>query len=464
MSGRGGARILIVVLGAVLVAGALSACVRNVVNPALDWLGGREGIASVELIASTSSAWSSSGAIRGELEEGLDDEALARLVGEVLDYESENPSVGIRLGNDRFDFAVGESPARTQDRIDVWRGIVGTPDLVNGFVTNDSEGSLQVQARGMRESAGELYAALDGSPAIVRLGLFQDEAALEANWRDSYAPGDDPVASTLYWTPDCDADRAITDLALDLGTRDDVVGGWFELCTGFWIGLAEPEDFTTRVPELRAELDGIPAVAESGFPVTLQTSSQSDPAHVAVVTPNDPAVYGIFAVLEDPGLGDAGLWRLDADGVLTWKDYGLPTSDLVARLAASPASTALSFIEVTGDGSTVGGAIGELPGLLEQADALDAATDAIGSVHLSAVDGSFYLDSAGLEGPDTAAAATALRVSGLWVGRTIVVRYLNGYAELRDGVAEPLDDYTDPEVLQSFLDAWAATDSATVAP
>jgi hypothetical protein len=457
-------RLAAVVIAVGIAASALTGCVRNVVNPAVEWLAGRDGIASAEVVRVTSTAWSSSGAVRGELDDGLDDVAIERLIGEVLDYLRSNQYVSFRLGSDRMDFSIADDAQTTLEGVAIWRDVVGGPGLVNGLVTHDQFGDPLVDARGLRESATELYDALAPVRVATRVGLFRDETALEEDWREGAYAGDHPAAATIAWGADCQPDRGIVDFAIDLANRDDIVGGWLGLCDIFELGLAEPEHFAERVPELRAELDAIPAFAQTGFPVTLQTSDVRDPSHIVAVTPNDPTVYGVLAELEDETAGadaDSGFWQLAADGVLTWKDFGEAADDLIARLAATPASTALSYVEITGDGSTVGGRIDELPGLLEHADALDAAAASIGSVHLSPTDGSFYLASGDSGSPDVDQAATALRDSGLWQGRSIVVKHLNAFVELRDGVVQPIADYTDPAIIESFIAAWEASATAS---
>jgi hypothetical protein len=451
-------RVAVMLAGLLVVASALTGCVRNVANPAADWLAGRAGVASSEIVRSSTDTWSSSATVRGELDEGLDDAGIERLVDEILGYLASNQQVSFRLGNDRMDFSVADDAGTTRARTAVWRDVVGAPGLVNGLVTEDQYGVIVVDARALRESAADLYDALAPVEVATRLGLFRDEVALESDWRNAYYPGEDPAAATIAWGAECDPDPAIVGLAVDLAQRDDIVGGWLGLCDVFALGLAEPEDFTIRVPALRGELDAIPSVASSGLTVTLLTSSIDYSAHMVVVTPNDPAVFGILSVLEETGHPDGNeLWTLEADGVLSWTDYGGSTSDLIARLAASPAAAALSDIEVTGNGSTVSGRIDELPGLLEQADALDAAAESIGSVHLSPTDASFYLAAEDFDNPDVEEAAGVLRESGLWQGRSIFVMHRNSVVEVRDGVVQPIPDYTDPEVIESFIEAWNAS-------
>ena len=61
------------------------------------------------------------------------------------------------------------------------------------------------------------------------------------------------------------------------------------------------------------------------------------------------------------------------------------------------------------------------------------------------------------EDPDVVAAAQALRASGATVGRTFAVTYIAAQVNIVDGVAALADpNYTDPQVVQAFVDAWNA--------
>jgi hypothetical protein len=451
----GASRTLALVVAVVLAASALAGCVRNVVTPARDWLAGRDGIASAEVVHDSTGAWSSSGAVRGELEAGLSDADLDRLVDEVLGYLTTAGSVSVRLGIGRVDFLVSESASRVADRVAVWREVVDVEGLADGFVSHDTGGTLTVDVRALRPQAGAIREALAPLRQVTRVTVYPDDAAIEAAWSDSaFTTFGDPQALTLGWAADCDPQPGLESLALDLVARDAageyIVGGHLDLCDGFRLGVAEPESFGTRVPALRAELD---AVGAADFPVTLETSTVDFPPRVVAVTPNDPAVYGILTVLEaDPD----GLWELAAGGELTWSEYSTPAADLVARLAASPVASSLAWYEITGSDVTAGGPIDALPGLVDQALALDASAESIGDVHLGPGTGSLRLTAPDLDRPDVTEAAQALRASGVWQGRELLIYDLNAFLVLVDGVPAPLDDYTDPETLDAFIAAWNA--------
>lgn len=452
----GASRILTLVVAAVFAASALAGCVRNVVNPARDWLAGRDGIASAEVVHDNTGAWSSSGAVRGELEPGLDDADLERLTAEVLEYLQTAGSVAVRLGIGRVDYLVSENASRVAERVAVWRDVVAVDGLADGFVSHDMEGRLTVDVRALRPEAPAIRAALAPLRQLTRLVVYPDDAAIEAAWADSAFTTDyDPQALTIGWLAGCAPRPGIEDLALDLVARDTpgerIVGGDLDLCYGFRLSVAEPEDFSSRVPALRAELD---AVGAADFPVTVETSVVDSPPRSVAVTPNDPAVYGILAVLES---GPGGLWELAADGRLTWTEYGTPAAELVGLLAASPAAVALAGSEVTGSDVTVSGPIDALPALVTEALALDASAESIGAVQLGPDTGSLRLVAPDLDLPDTAEAARALRASGAWQGRELMILDRNAFLLLDDGVPAPLDDYTDPEILEAFLADWNAS-------
>lgn len=450
----GALRSLAVALAVVLTASALAGCVRNVVNPARDWLAGRDGIAAAEVVHDSTGTWSSSGAVRGELEPGLSDADLERLTDEILAYRETAGSVSIRVGYGRVDYLVSDSASRVAERVAVWRDVVEVDGLADGFISHDSDGRLTVDVRALRPEAPAIRAALAPVRQLTRMTLYPDAAAIDAAWENSaFTTSDDPQALTIGWVADCDPQPGIESLALDLVARDApderIVGGHLDLCGGFRMGVAEPEDFSRRVPALRADLD---AVGASDYPVTLQTSAVDFAERVVAVTPNDPAVYGILPVLEN---GPGGLWELGGGGELTWSEHS-PAADLVGILAASPAAPTLAWYEITGSDVTVSGPLDALAGLVEQALALDASAESIGAVHLGPGTGSLRLVAPDLDLPDTAEAAQALRASGVWQGRELLVYDRNAFLMLVDGVPAPLDDYTDPETLEAFIAAWNA--------
>lgn len=452
----GASRILAVVLAAVLAASALAGCVRNVVRPAQDWLADRDGIASAEVVHDSTGSWSSSGTVRGELDPGLSDADLGRLTDEVLAYLETAGNVSIRLGVGRVDYLVSEAASRVSERIAVWRDVVEVDGVADALITHDGEGRLTIDARAPRDDAGPIRSALAPLRQLTRVALYLDAAAVEAAWANAFfTTFGDPQALTLRWVADCEPPPGIEALALDLIAREAaghrIADGHLDLCAGFELGVAEPEDFSERVPALRAELD---AVGAADFPVTLQTGVIEYPERVVAVTPNDPAAYGILTVLEgDPD----GLWQLAGNGAVVWTDYQRPAADLVALLASSPAATALTWNEINGRDVTVSGPLDALPGLIDQAIALDAAAESITAVHLGPTAGSFRLSAPDFDEPDTTEAAQALRASGVWQGRQLQIYDLNAFVLLDDGVPAPLDDYTDPEILEAFLDAWNAS-------
>jgi hypothetical protein len=451
----GAARTLAVGLALLLAASALTGCVRNDVSPARDWLAGRDGIASAEVVHDSTGAWSSSGAVRGELEPGLSDDQIGRLTDDVLAYLDGAGNVSIRLGIGRVDYLVGDSASVVAERVAVWRDVEEVDGLADGFVSHDTDGRLTIDVRALRPEVAAIRAALAPLRQVTRVSGYPDDAAIEAAWSDSaFTTYGDPNAMTVSWAADCEPLAGIESLALDLVARDApgqrIAGGYLDLCGGFRLGIAEPEEFSVRVPALRAELD---AVGASDFPVTVETSVIEYPPRVVDVTPNDPAVYGILAVLE---AGPGGLWELTAGGELTWSEYSTPAADLVGLLAASPAAATLAWYEITGNDVTVSGPIDALPGLVDEALALDASAESIAAVHLGPGTGSLRLTAPDLDEPDTTEAAQALRASGAWQGRELLIYDLNAFLVLVDGVPAPLDDYTDPATLEAFLEAWNA--------
>jgi len=447
----GATRLAVVVVALTLAAGVLTGCVKNLPMAAVDWLAGRAGIAEARILVDGTGAWSSSGLVRGELEPGLDDGGIRRLIGEIQGYATSNPGVSFWLGRDEVDFSVGPDDSRNDEVIALWHDLGEIPGIASGAVLPGD-----VRARALRADAPGAFDALMSLDAGVRLEAFADAQSLTADTVADYGyDAINPLAIEYRRPAGCEPDAAVRAFVDALVARDDIPGATADLCTGITIDIAPDDSVATQAVELRADLDerGL-----SAFPVQL-TSEVDGPGavHFAAITPGAAAVLPVLAVFETAGAPVVS-YSLGPDGALAVTAYDVPTADLLALMQSTPVAAKLAGIGLEGDPVAVVAPLDRLPALLEEALALDAASDTFGSVQLGVGFGAVTLQSDAGQDPDVTAAVEALRESGATDARFFSVRYLNFQADIAGGGQAVLTDpgYVGADVMVAFVDAWNA--------
>jgi len=449
---RHAARAALAAITVLLLGAGLSGCVPDRPGDAASWLAGQQGVVSSSVLANHDGEFQSSGISRGELAPDLSDAGLENLVKAVEGYLDKHDQVSIRLGRKGIDFTVSTDDATTTTAIALWKQVAKVPDVQNAIIRGDNS----VHARVLRPAAVKVLAGLEGFGADVSLEAFPDVATLaDDTKRDDFF--DEGIYSAdslgIHLAVGCSPPQAERKLAESFFARDEVVGGALELCTSFDLDFAEGASYSTVIPAL---YDEVAAADLVGFPVTAhQVVGPYADGHLVTVTPGDPAAFGILSAFE---AAPAVYYVLGADRSLAVTEYGTATADLLALVAASPTAASLPLISIEGSNSKISGTLDQLAVTLQQADAFIAASDIFTQVELSPTTGSVDLQSPVGQDPDVVAAAKALRDSGAWQGRVFTVTYAAASLTITDGVAATNDpNYTDPHVIDAFIDAWNAT-------
>ncbi|MGN6501505.1 MAG: hypothetical protein ACTHKX_01215 [Pseudolysinimonas sp.] len=440
-------RLIAVVAAAALGAASLAGCVQNLPDPARDWLAGQPGVISAEVLSDHTGAWSSSGLVRGELEPDITDAALTALIGAVRDHEQQTGGVGYWLGIDQVDLAVGDDAAGA---VALWRSLRGVDGVRSGIVLDGD-----VRARTLRADAPAVLDSVLQIPGAVRLEAFADAGAADAD-RASDIEKDAPNTSAFEFVrPDgCQPSAPVLALAADLVSRDEFPGATADLCSGFTLDVPVEAPFASTAVSVRRDLDdrGL-----GDFPVQLTADDGSGTVHFAAVSPGDAALLRVLEVFEGDGVPPGLSYSLAPDGTLAITGYAVPTADLVTLVQKAPRASALVGIGLEGDPVSIAGTLGQLPRLLDEALALDQASDAFGSVTLGQGFGTVYLDAQGTNTPDAARAAADLRASGATDRRYFTVIYGSFQADIVNGVAALHDSgYVGADVMVAFVDAWNA--------
>lgn len=445
-------RIAVALTAALLLSSTLAGCVPNRPGGTVDWLRGQSGVASAEVLADHSDAFESSGLVRGELAGDLNDSQLASLVTSIIGYASSHDHVSIRLGRNGIDFVVGDR-AETDSAIALWESLSAVPNLANAVVRDGS-----VHARTLRVHAVGVLADLEPLNVDISLEGFTDRSAIDNDtaqddFFDDYIFNIDSLE--LNWPSSCTPMAAERSFAESFFARDEVGGGSLALCTAFELYYLAGASLATVIPALYDELAGSDLLS---FPVTAHQIVGSAPdGHLVMVTPGDPAAFGVLASLEVDSAPDL-YYTLNEDRSLDVTEYGTQTADLLALVSASPVAATLPTIRIEGKTSAINGSLPELPIMLQQVTALMATSDIFSNVELGPSTGLLYLSSEDATGADVVAAAQTLRASGAWISRSFVISYGSTSLTIVDGIATVNDpNYTDPQVVNAFIRAWEAT-------
>lgn len=434
-----------------LIAGALTGCVRNQPIAAVDWLDRQGGIVDAVILSDNTDAWSSSGLVHGELQPDIDDAGIKKLLEEIQGFWRDNGAVSFRLGWHGVDFAVSDDDAENDISIDLWHTLIDTPSVETGVAYAGS-----IDAHTMRDGTLDALNKLDPLDVDLWIEAFSDERALADDTEADYQYNGYASAVALgYWLPaDCDPDAAVLEFAESLVDRSDIEGGSIAPCAEITLGLPSGSSLAAAATAQRSELDerGLP-----DFPVTMFTAETGYyDTYTAAITPGDPAALAVLQTFEQDAHPEL-FYELDAERALTVTAYETPTSDLLALVQSSPASAALPQITLIGAPVTVYGPLAALPSLLDKATALDAASDAFGSIELGVDAGSAFFDYEVGSAPDVVKAAADLRASGVTEGRTFTMKQKSYELYIIDGVAEIADpDYVGAESMLEFVDVWNA--------
>lgn len=442
-------RALAILAAAALAAVALTGCVKNLPNPARDWLAGQDGVKSAEVLSDNTDAWSSNGLVRGELDPKLSDADIEKLIKKIQDFSAKSGGVAFWLGLDEVDFSV---PSDTGDStLELWHSLLDVDGVTSGIVFDD-----EVRARTLRTDASAALDAMLAMNAKVRLEAFADQAASDADrTADIQYDQLNPVAIEYDRAADCTPAGDVLDFAKTLVTRDDIPGATADLCQGITLDIPMYASFATMAVSLRSELDdrGL-----SDFSVQL-SAQDANATRFAAVTPGDAKLLLVLAAFEAPGVPELNLsYSLGPDANLAVTGYSVPTADLVTLMQNSPTASGLAGIGLEGDPVAIAGTLSQLPALLKDANKLATASDAFGQVTLGQGFGTVYLQAPeGSRDPDVAKAAKDLRATGLVEKRYFTVIWAAYQVDIANNIAT-LDnpDYTDPTVAQAFVEAWNA--------
>jgi hypothetical protein len=427
--------VVLAVVGTTLA--ALTGCSNDPAN-AVGWLKSQSGIVGAQVVESSNEELLVTGTTRGELKPGLSNAEIGRLVDAVQAYGAKHPNVTIELGHGELAFAV-TTDDETATAIKLWHAAEKVPKLLTAVSLGNA-----INAGVLRADVGPVLDTLLGFGARLQLDAYTDLATANSAYAASGSLS--YVADT-----DCHPNRAVVAYTVAVAKRTDVGSGQLQLCDNLSLTLTPGTSLAATAPGMRAELD---RAGLTTFPVNLnnQPNDNSSPDTVDL-TPGNPAFLTVLTGLEASKLPELG-YELDSDGTLTLIDYTDPASTLVS-LASSAGAGALPAVLLKAKDVTIGGALGQLPGLLTEATALAAASPTLVTVSLTPTTGSVDLNSAVGADPDVVTAAAALKASGAVGSRSFKVIYAAYEVDIQGGVATIGDpDYVGGEFMNQFVTAW----------
>jgi hypothetical protein len=443
-------KLLATSISLVVIAAALTGCVRNQTVAGVDWLDRQDGILKAEILSDNTDTWSSSGLVHGELEPGIDDAGIQRLIDEIKKFWRNNGSVSFRLGWEGIDFAVSDVDRENDLAMGIWHEVVDMPTVEAAVAYSDA-----IDAHTLRGGTVDALDRLDDLDADLWVESFANEQDLAADVALDYDYGGyESLTALAYWMPDaCVPDAAVREFAESLVERDDIQGGLLELCIELSLRLPEGASLAVAAPAMRTELDGR---GLTEFPVTMHGAHNGNfETHNAAITPGDAGALAVLDIFDTTTIPEL-FYELDAERTLTVTAYGAQTTDLLALVSTSPAAAALPQILLEGKPVTIYGPLSALATLHDQAVALEGASEHFGSITLGVDSGSAYLDYEVGSSPDVEAAAADLRASGATEGRVFTIKMQSMEVHITDGVAVIADDYVGDEAMLAFVDAWNA--------
>jgi hypothetical protein len=409
-------------------------------------------VASAEIVVDRTTLYGSSGVLRGELVEGIDDARLDSLVQRAVGYARDHTGVELRLGYGGVDFRI-DGPATTTSR-ETWADVTQLDGLVSALVSSDG-----VHVRVLRDDARATLEAFEDLPGALEIEAFRDlEAEQFDRGEDDYGPLQRTAGSLQFLrTFDCVPVEEAWSRALYTSGLDAIDAGTLEFCGNYDL-VYRPETDLTVVALEWAEQQG---VDQEPVP-TLIARELGDGQHTIAVTPGDASLIPVVAAFEAP---DAPIvhYTLAEDGSLELLGFDSLPTVLLGLLEQSPLAARLTSIALEGDAPTTDGGsiratgtLAEIAPLIADAEALLPLDPSFYTVAISAEAVNLDLYSPPGSDPDMVAAAAALRTSPIWTTRDTYVGYLNGYVLIRNGVATIGDDYTDRRVYDVFVEAWNA--------
>jgi len=431
---------------------ALTGCTPNKVNEGLSWLSGQDGVASAQIVVDRTSLYGSSGVVRGELVEGIDDGRLDTLVEHAVDFARDHDAIELRLGYGGVDFRI-DGDATTESRA-TWAEVSQFDGLTSALVSTDG-----IHLRVLREDGQEVLAALEQLPGAFEVEAFRDlEAEQFDQDEDDYGPLQRTAGSLQFLRGvGCDPSETATGRASNTAGYDAIDAGTVDLCGNYDL-VYRPETDLTVVALEWAEQQGV-----DRDPVpTLIVRELGDGQHTISVTPGDTTLIPVVAAFEAPDAPTVH-YTLAEDGSLELLGFDTLPTVLLGLLEQSPLAERLTSIALEGDAPTTDGGsiratgtLAEIAPLIADAEALLPLDSEFYSVEISADAVNIELYSPPGTDPDMIAAAAALRTSPIWTTRDTYVAYLNGFVLIHDGVATIGDDYTDRGPYDAFVDAWNA--------
>ena len=431
---------------------ALTGCTPNKVNEGLSWLSGQDGVASAQIVVDRTTLYGSSGVVRGELVEDIDDARLDTLVQHAVDFARDHDSVELRLGYGGVDFRIDADA--TDGSRETWAEVSQIDGLTSALVSTDG-----IHLRVLRPDTRGALEALEQLPDPFEIEAFRDlEAEQFDQHEDDYGPLQRTAGSMQILRPvDCVPLDEAWGRAMYTSGFDAIDAGTLELCGNYDLVYRPETDLTVVALEWAAQQ----GVDREPVP-SLIVRELGEGQHTISVTPGDATLIPVVAAFEAPDAPTVH-YTLAEDGSLELLGFDTVPTVLLGLLEQSPLAARLTSIALEGDAPTTDGGsiratgtLAEIAPLIADAEALLPLNPAFYNVSISADAVNIDLYSPPGTDPDMVAVAAALRVSPIWTTRDTYVGYLNGYVLIHDGVATIGDDYTERRPYDVFVEEWNA--------